>query len=108
MLPGGEEGRTGEEIRIPQGQFAAAQRVGDEPLPRVVFEQEVERQIVVRRFGREGIELIANRSPRLEEEQVVCRDECAIPKRHRPEEDEGQEEESESGEEVGAEARHVQ
>ncbi len=99
VLPVGQEGRAGEEVRVPQRNLAAAQAVERELLPGGVLDGQVGDEGVV---GRQGVELGRRGGPRRPLEKHVGRNHRASAERHRGVEQQGQDEVAQSDEEVGA------
>ncbi len=79
VLPVGQKGRAGEEVRVPQGNLAVAQAVEGELLPRRVLDGQIANEGVV---GRQGVELGCRGVPRRPLEQHVGRNHRARAERH--------------------------
>ncbi len=97
MLPVGQEGVPGEDIRVPERQLAAADRLDEETLPGVVLQDQVSDQVILRK----GHPQVGGRRPvGLKQEEAVGRHQRPGPQRHRREQQERQQDEQDDGAQV--------
>ena len=75
MLPGREERGAGEQMRIPQRDFALCHLSADERLPRQVLQHHIRQQMVVRRGGFGDLAVGGIRRIL---KQILCRQQCAV------------------------------